>query len=65
MSVHLYWFFFNCIRYLLRHTLDDDNKMDCIEVGCEGLDLFSLTVARDTWCALVNTIMNPFTYGMS
>jgi len=38
---------FNCVSYLLRHRLDD-NKLDCIEVGCEGLDLISLAVARDT-----------------
>lgn len=46
MSVHLCWFF-NCVSYFLRHRLDD-NKMDCIEVECEGLDLISLSVARDT-----------------
>lgn len=38
---------FNCVSYLLRRRLDD-NIMDCIEVGCEGLDLISLAVARDT-----------------
>jgi hypothetical protein len=38
---------FNCVSYLLRHRLDD-NKLDCIEVGSEGLDLISLAVARDT-----------------
>lgn len=38
---------FKCLSYLLRHRLDD-NKMNCVEVGCEGLDLISLAMARDT-----------------
>jgi hypothetical protein len=49
MSVRLCWFFFflDYVSYLLRHRLDD-NKMGCIEVGYEGLDLISLAMARDT-----------------
>jgi hypothetical protein len=47
MSVNMCWFF-NSVSYLLRCKLDDDNKMDRIEVGCECLDLIGLTVARHT-----------------
>ena len=42
----------------LRHSWEDNIKMDLQEVGCEGMDLIELAQDRDRWRALVNAVMN-------
>jgi hypothetical protein len=42
----------------LRHTWEDNIKMDLREIGREGVDCTHLTQDRDQWRAVVNTIMN-------
>ena len=42
----------------LRHRWNDNIKMDLQEVGCGGMDWIDLAQDRDTWWALVNTVMN-------
>jgi hypothetical protein len=41
-----------------RRTWEDNIKMDLREVGCGGADWINLAQDRDTWQALVYTVMN-------
>jgi len=41
-----------------RRRWEDNIKMDLQEVGCEGMDWMELARDRDSWRALVNTVMN-------
>jgi hypothetical protein len=38
--------------------LEDNIKIDLIEMGWGGMDGFDLAQDRDQWRALVNTVMN-------
>jgi hypothetical protein len=38
--------------------LEDNIKMDLLEVGCGGVDWIGLDKNRDRWRALVNAVMN-------
>jgi hypothetical protein len=40
------------------HRLEDNIKMDLIEIGWCGMDWIDLAQDRDQWRALVNTAMN-------
>ena len=41
-----------------RHRWEDNIKMDLQEVGCGGMDWIELAQDRDSWRALVSTVMN-------
>jgi hypothetical protein len=41
-----------------RHRWEDNIKMDLREIGFGDVDLINLAQDRDTWRALVNTVMN-------
>jgi hypothetical protein len=41
-----------------RHRWEDNIKMDLREIGWGGMDLLDLAEVRDSWRALVNTVMN-------
>jgi len=41
-----------------RRRWENNIKMDLQEVGCEIMDWIELTQDRDSWRALVNTVMN-------
>jgi len=41
-----------------RRRWEDNIKMDLQEVGCEGMDWIEVAQDRDSWWALVNTVMN-------
>jgi hypothetical protein len=41
-----------------RHRWEDNIRMDLQEVGCGGMDWIGLAQDRDSWRALVNTVMN-------
>jgi hypothetical protein len=43
----------------LRHRWEDGIKMDCREIGWEGVEWIHLVQDRDWWWALVNMVMNP------
>ena len=40
-----------------RRRWEDNNKKDLREVGCGGMDWIELAQDRDSWLALVNTVM--------
>jgi len=42
----------------LRHTWEDNIKMDLQEVGCGSMDWINLAQDRDRWGQLVNVVMN-------
>jgi len=41
-----------------RRRWEDIIKMDIQEVGCGGMDWIELAQDRDSWRAVVNTVMN-------
>jgi hypothetical protein len=41
----------------LRHRWEDNIRMDLQEVGCGGKDWIGLSQDRDSWRALVNTVI--------
>jgi hypothetical protein len=41
-----------------RRRWEDNIRMDLREIGWGGMDWIDLTVDRDQWRALVNTVMN-------
>jgi len=41
----------------LRHTWEDNRKVDLQEVGWEGMNLIDLAESRDTWRTLVIAAM--------
>jgi hypothetical protein len=41
-----------------RHRWEDNIKMDLREVGWVGMNWIELVQDRDSWQALVNTVMN-------
>ena len=41
-----------------RSRWEDNIKMDLQELKCGGMDWIELAQDRDTWQALVNTVMN-------
>jgi len=41
-----------------RRRLEDNIKMDLLEVGCGSIDWIELAQERDKWRALVNEVMN-------
>jgi hypothetical protein len=42
----------------LRHSWEDNIKMDLQEVGCGGMDRIELAQDRDRWQALLNAVLN-------
>jgi len=40
------------------HRWEDNIKMDLQDVGCVGMDWIELAQDRDSWRALVSTVMN-------
>ena len=42
----------------IRHTWEDNLKMDLQKVGMGGMDWIELAQDRDRWRALVNAVMN-------
>jgi hypothetical protein len=42
----------------LRHSWEDNIKMDIKGVGCGGMDWIELAQDRDRWRSLVNAVMN-------
>jgi hypothetical protein len=42
----------------LRHTCEGNIKMDLQEMGCGSMDWIEMTEDKDSWWALVNTVMN-------
>ena len=49
----------------LRRRWEDNIKMYFKEVGCEGVYWISVAQDRDSWRALVNTVMNLKMKGIS
>ena len=41
-----------------RHRWEDNNRMDCEEVGWGGMDWINLIQDRDRWWALVYVVIN-------
>jgi hypothetical protein len=41
-----------------RDHLEDNNRMDCREIGLGGVDGMHLAPDRDQWQTLVNMVMN-------
>ena len=41
-----------------RRRWEDNIKVDLQEEGCEGVDWIDVTQDRDSWRALLNTVMN-------
>ena len=41
-----------------RRRWNDNIKIDLQEEGCEGIDWIELALDRDSWRAIVNTVMN-------
>jgi hypothetical protein len=41
-----------------RRRWKDNIKVDLHEVGCEGMECIDVAQERDSWRALVNTVMN-------
>jgi hypothetical protein len=41
-----------------RRRWEDNIKMNLQEMGCAGMDLIVLVQDRDSWRAVVNTVMN-------
>jgi hypothetical protein len=41
-----------------RHMWEDTIKMDLGEIGWGGMDSIDLTLGRDQWRALMNTVLN-------
>jgi hypothetical protein len=41
----------------LRHSWEDNIKMDLRDIGWEGVDWMHLAQDRDQWRALMNTVM--------
>jgi len=42
-----------------KHRWEDNIKIDFQEVGCGGMDWTELAQDRDSWRAVVNTVVNP------
>jgi hypothetical protein len=41
-----------------RHRWVDNSKMDLGEIGWDGVDWIALSLCRDQWRPLMNTVMN-------
>jgi hypothetical protein len=42
----------------LRHSYDDNIKIDVEEIGCVCVDCVDLSQDRDKWCAFVKKVLN-------